>query len=183
MGGAIAFYFKFVDTAYSHAEFYADTGLVPAPVQPDLLGLFSYEAKPSHVVVMLTRGEPHGIVTTSHGWSDTIAIEIPAPSGGEHIDLNGPNIRIAFTSFDGRQFARIGEGGIKGYLDIEAVGQHRLDTRYDIVVDGVYPRFVPEHRHKGVVFRGQSTFRLRPRPTDQFGGDIWPPANREAATR
>ena len=73
-----------------------------------------------------------------------------------------------------RQFPRIGEGGIRGHLDIEPVGTRRIVANYDLVIDAVYPRFVPEHRHRDVVFRGQSTFRLRPRPTDSFGGNLWP---------
>jgi hypothetical protein len=183
VAGAVAFYYTFVDTAYSRAEFYADTGFVPVPTQPDSASLLTYGEKPRHVVLMVTRGEPHGIVTTDHGWSDTLRIEIPTPSGGEHIDLSGSDSRIAFSSFDGRQFPRIGEGGVKGHLDIESVGTRRIVASYDLVIDGVYPRFVPEHRHRDVVFRGRSTFRVRARPEGEFFGEVWPPMTREAATR
>ena len=182
-GGAVAFYYAFVDTAYSRAEYYAGTGLVSVSDQVDSAGLYSYANKPGHIVLMLTRGEPHGIVTSEHGWSETVSIELLEPSVGERVDLAGANVRIAFGSTKSNQLARIGEGGIKGHLGIEAVGTHQIVASYDLVIDGVYPRFVSEHRHHDVVFRGRSTFRLRPRPTDQFGGDIWPPTTREAATR
>src|SRR5437764_9986990 len=97
-GGAIAFYYKFVDTAYSRAEFYADTGLVSESARPDSAGLLTYGAKPGRVVLLLTRGEPHGIITTEHEWWETVAIEIPEPNGQGRIDLMNSNVRLALFS-------------------------------------------------------------------------------------
>ena len=174
IGGALAFYFTFVDTAYSRAEFYADTGLILVSAQADSTGLYAYGDKPGHVVLMLARGEPHGIVTYDHAWLETVSIEIPEPSAGERVSLGGANVQIAFGSTKLDQLARVGEGGIKGHLEIQSVGRDQIVASYDLVIDGVYPRFVPEHRHRDVVFRGRSTFRARPRPADQFAGELWP---------
>ena len=98
MGGAVASYYMFADTAYSRAKFYADTGLVPVSIRPDSGALYAYGNKHGHIVLMLTRGEPHGIVTYDHAWSETVSIEILEPSNGEHLDLAESNVQVAFGS-------------------------------------------------------------------------------------
>jgi hypothetical protein len=183
VGGAIAFYFKFVDTAYSRAEFYTETGLVPISASPDTAGRFALEPRPGRVVLLLTRGEPHGVITTEHHWWETVVIDIPEPTGPTPIDLASPDVRVGLFSYKWRQFPKIGAGGVRGRIEIESVRAERIVADYDLAIDGDYRRFVPEHRHHDVVFRGRLTFRLRPRIEGEFAGDVWPAAIPKAPAR
>jgi hypothetical protein len=176
--GSVAFYFKFVDTAYSRAEFYADTGIDPveSPHVPEA----RYVERPGHVVLSFTRGEPHGIITTEHAWQDQLVIEMPNPSKGQRIDVADGTVRLAFFSTKSRQVATIGTGGIRGFLQIESVEPDRVVATYDITVDGFYPRFIPEAQHHEDAFRGRSTFRRRPRPEGDRLSDLWPRRERQS---
>jgi hypothetical protein len=171
-GGSVAVYFKFIDTAYSRAEFYADTGIEPvsSPNVPES----RYVARPGHITLSFTRGEPHGIITTEHDWQDQVVVEIPSPGEGQRIELTDGGVHVAFVSTKWRQVAHIGAGGVRGYVQLDSVGPHRVVATYDIVVDGFYSRFIPEAQHHDDVFQGRSTFRLRPRPEEARLGDFWP---------
>jgi hypothetical protein len=177
-GAVVSCYYTFVDTAYSNAEFYPDTGFVavrqqeqPGPEQPDQI---RYEERPGRITLSLSRGEPHGTFTTEHGWWENLTIELPAPASGARIELTDPEVGISFWSYKLRQFPSIGEGGVRGYVLFDSVSSSRIVASYDIVVDGVYPRMMPEYRHRDVVFRGESTFRRRPRPDEELAGRVWP---------
>jgi hypothetical protein len=115
-------------------------------------------------------------MTTEHEWWENLAIELPAPTSGTRIDLTSPEVRTVFWSYNWRQFPAIGEGGTRGYVQFESVGPSRIVASYHIVIDGEYPRMVPEYRHRDVVFQGQSTFRRRPRPEGEHPGHVWPKA-------
>jgi hypothetical protein len=176
VGGAVAFYYKFVDTAYFETEFYRDSTIVPVQNTDGIREVY-YEERPGRVVLSMIRGEPHGIVTTEHDWWEGLAIEIPAPSPGQRVDLAEPDLRALFWSYDGRQFPTIGEGGIRGYLQFESVGSRRIVATYEIAIDGVYPR--RGNAHRDVVFSGRSTFHLAPRPGGAHGGHVWPPVTKQ----
>ena len=123
---------------------------------------------------MLTRGEPHGTFTTEHDWWEIVSVELPLPPEGTDVDLTGPGMHVGLNSYKWRQFPSIGAGGIRGDIRIDSVGKSKIAASYDIVIDCVYPRFVPEKQHREVVFRGRSTFRSRTRPEDRVVLDVWP---------
>ena len=161
VGGSIAFYYKFVDTAYSRAEFYTDTGVRPAPKDPGVIAGFEYDERLGRITLVLVRGEPHGVVTTYHGWLERLSIDIPRPSSGERIELDRPDVRLAFGANDGRRFGEVGDGGIRGSLTLESVDDRRIVAAYDVTVDACFRSpYQPCLTHKEVVFRGRSTFRL-----------------------
>src|SRR5436190_16051861 len=83
-GGGVAFYRTFVDTTYARAEFHPDTGLAPAPGQP---GFCLFPEREGHVTLVVARGEPHGIVTTSHGWTERLAVEVSEPVAGGRVEV------------------------------------------------------------------------------------------------
>jgi len=175
VGGSVAFYYKFVDTAYSRAEFYADTGVRPMPKDPGVIAGFKYEEKRGRITLALVRGEPHGIITTDHGWQEWLSIEIPRPSSGERIELNRPDVQLAFGANDGRRFGEVGDGGIRGFVQLESAGESRIVAVYEVTIDACYRHpYESCLRHQDVVFRGRYTFRLRLRPDDEFIGDLWP---------
>jgi hypothetical protein len=169
-GGAMAFYFKYVDTSYTHAFFFADTALkgdtslVQDPIRDRL------PATPGRVVLAVTRGERDGIglVTADHSWHEAILIDIPTPFGGEHIDLSDPDVRITFECHDRWEnvWTAIAIGGVRGHLDIKSVGASRISAEYEVIVDiEDWNSTMDQKRHRDVVFRGRSTFRERPRLT------------------
>jgi len=171
-GGGIAFYFTFVDTNYSKAELYEDTGLTSAEKTP---GFCLYVERAGRVTLAIERGEPHGIVTTAHGSIERVAVEMPRPSPGERVEVSGPEVRVYFLAFhDGRMHWTIGEGGVRGHLLIEEVTERRITASYEIVVAAYTERLLPEFRSREIAFRGQSTFRARPRPDGERLGDLWP---------
>jgi len=176
--GSVWFYFKFIDTRYFRAEFYSDTGISVPSNDPKTDGPIVYEEQEGKVTLVLTRGEPHGVMTTEHDWVESVSIEIPSPSRNARIDLGSPNVRTSLGSYKWRQFPSIGEGGVRGHIEIESADKRQITASYDIVIDGVYPRFVPEHQHREVVFRGRSTFRARPRPEGEHLGIVWPNGRR-----
>jgi hypothetical protein len=174
-GGAVVFHYEFVDTAYSQTEFYADTGIVALPREPGVIAESEYVERSGRIILCLSRGEPHGIITTSHGWDEHLSIEIPWPSKDEQIELDRSDVRLAFSAFDGRRFAEIGDGGVHGHVQIESADKRRIVATYVVTVDACFRSpYQPCSRHKDVVFRGQSTFRLRPRPEGMRLGDLWP---------
>src|SRR5262245_5238411 len=173
--GAVAFYYKLVDTAYFDAEFYSETGIGASPTEPGVIAMSAYEERSGRITLCLLRGEPHGIITTSHGWDQRLSIEIPWPSNGERIELDRSDVRMAFGAFDGRRFAEVGDGGVRGHIRIESADKHRVVATYDITVDACYRSpYQACSRHEDVVLSGQSKFRLRPRPEDVRVGDLWP---------
>jgi hypothetical protein len=172
IGGGAAFFHAFVDTEYSKAEFYADTELGPAAGDP---GWVRYEARPGRAVLAVERGEPHGIVTTYHGYIERVAVEIPTPAAGDRIDLAGPGARVYFVAYhDGRIPWAVGPGGVRGHLDIESASERRVAANYEVFVAGHTERLLPEYRDREFTFRGRATFQARPRPDDKRLGDLWP---------
>lgn len=172
VGGAVAFYFTFVDTAYSKAELYQDTGLSPDRVKA---GICFYEEKPGRVILALERGEPHGIITSFHGSIERIAVEMPRPVAGDRVDVTGPEIVVSFLAIlDGRIHWNIGQGGVRGHFLIESVSERRITASYEIVVDAYIERLLPEHRKREVVFQGKATFGAGSRPVGEHFGDLWP---------
>jgi hypothetical protein len=177
VGGLAAAYFTFIDTAYSRAVFYADAGLDPWRVDEGSIAGSVFVNRPGRITLALSRGEPHGIVTTYHGWNESLWIEIPRPSKDERIELDRPDARAAFGAVDGRHFAEVGDGGIRGNVQIVSADENRIVAVYDVTADACYRNpYQPCLRHEDVVFRGRSVFRLRSRPMDAVAGDIWPRA-------
>jgi len=180
--GSVGLYHKFIDTAYVESEFYADTGLATVPKQADTTQGIVYQDQPGRVTLVLRRGEPHGVITTEHDWWEIVTIDMPRPSPGQRIILDSADVRVLFFSYKFRQFPTIGDNGIRGHIDIDSVGQRRIMASYEIVIDAVYPRLVPESRHREVTFRGRSTFRAASRPDGAVGGQLWIPPNQSSRT-
>ncbi len=173
VGVGVGFYFKFVDTRYFEAEFYADTAIVPDN-QQGKPGNIVFQEQEGRLTVALKRGEPHGIITTEHEWWETIYIEVPPPSEGANVLLDQRDVRVAFFSYKLRQIPTVGQDGIRGYLKFESVSPRRIIASYDILIDGIYPRFNPESQHREIRFAGRSTFYKQVRPAGELGGEIWP---------
>jgi hypothetical protein len=165
--GAVALvYFVVLDTGYSSAAFYPDTGLGMEA------GSLAYFDKPGRTTLVLVRAEHESrLGFDDTGWREEINVDLPHPAAGDRIPVKGPDIRVAYAKIQplaGRW--TIGERGVYGSIEVEAVGPDRLTARYDIVVDACNDRFVPEARHREAVFRGRATFRSVPRPTDEPPG-------------
>jgi hypothetical protein len=180
----VVFYFKFVDTSYSRAEFYDNTGIVPAPIDTGAIGTSALIEQDGQITLHLSRGEPHATFSTYHGWNETIWIVIRRPASGERIQFASPEVKTAFSAFDSRHLADIGDGGVSGSLQVVSVNENRIVASYDVTVDACYRSpYQPCLRHKNVVFRGQSTFRLRPRPESAVLGDLWPRSSQTNAEK
>ena len=166
VGAAALFYFVVLDTSYSSAAFYPDTGLGMEA------GSLAYIDKPGRTTLVLVRGEHESrLGFDDTGWREEFNVDVPHPAAGDHIDMAGPDIRVAYAKIQplaGRW--TIGDRGMHGSIDVVAVGPDRLTARYDIIVDAYNDRFVPEGRHREVVFRGRATFRSVPRPTGEPPG-------------
>jgi hypothetical protein len=105
------------------------------------------------------------------GWREEINVDLPSPAAGEHVELSGPDIRVSYAkiqSLAGRW--TVGDRGVRGSIDVEAVGANRITAHYDIVVDAYNDRFVPEARHRDVAFRGRATFRASSPPAGEPPG-------------
>jgi hypothetical protein len=167
VGAAALFYFVVLDTSYSSAAFYADTGLGSEA------GTLTYIDKPGRATLVIVRGQHESrlLGDADTGWREEINVDLPSPGAGDHIDLSGPDIRVSYAKIQplaGRW--TIGDRGVRGSIDVEAVGPDRITAHYDIVVDAYNDRFVPEVRHRELVFRGRATFRSASRPAGEPPG-------------
>ena len=177
LGVAIAFYYQFVDNAYSTFDYHSDVALVSLSRAATGPATFGYEPQAGRCCLVLSRGEPHGVITTEHGWWETVTVEIPRPSEGSRYALEDKNVRVALSSYKLRQFPTIGNRGVKGHVMIESIRKRSIIASYEIEIDGDYPRFMTEYRHQSVIFRGQSTFHRSSVPIGSFPGTIWPDSN------
>lgn len=159
---------------YSTAVFYPDTAFRKDRERygwPEA----KYVEQSGRLTLMLARGEPHGIITTSHGWHDQIAINIPRPAEGDRIDLSSSATRIAFHSLhDGRLEWRFDDEGVKGHLLIESVRSQRITASFDIVVHVVTNDLLPQYSKSRIYFHGRETFRAKACPFENGAGWLWP---------
>ena len=157
---------------YSTAECHLDAGVVARADAPEFVPLFDVVERGDTAVLVLARGKPHGILDSSHGWRQVIAIEIPGPSAGR-TEIGGPGTRAAFYYFDGRHTWEVGDGGVRGWVAVKEVRGERVVADYDLTVDAVCADLPPEHRHREVEFRGRGRFAVKPRPSDAQPGVVW----------
>jgi hypothetical protein len=170
----IVVYFAFIDTGYSHTELHADTGVAAVLTDGRPSGFVTCPERPGCVTLVFARGDTGGPLATRPPWSERLVVQLPRPTAGDRVDLAGPGVRAAFGAFDGRQFAAVGPGGIRGEIRIEATGPDELVATCDVVVDAVYSQRLAADRNQEVAFRGRFTFRVRPRPDGAAPGHLWP---------
>lgn len=158
--------------SFASTEFFSDTGVEPNIESPQL---YQFVERPGRVTLAIVAGEPQGIISTYHGRLERVVVEMPVPVGGESIEVGGKDIKVAFiVVVDGRIVWKVGRGGVMGHINAEEVSERRITASYDITVAGHTERLQPGFQDLDFTFRGQAKFTKRPRPVDQYPGDIWP---------
>jgi hypothetical protein len=162
--------YVWLDTSYSTYAVHHDTAIGTKD------GSLVFREEKGRITLVLTRGEGESrLGFTDTGWREEVVVDVARTTSHDLIDLSGPGVRVCYRKF--RPFDsswEIGDGGVQGYVHILSGDANNVTVRYDIVIDAIYRRRVPEARHERAVFRGRSTFAATPRPTTEESGIVWP---------
>ncbi|KKL64283.1 hypothetical protein LCGC14_2166590 [marine sediment metagenome] len=115
-------------------------------------------------VLQWSRGLPHSTVTTGHGWSEQLTLELRALKAGTVIHLANDDVRVAYFSYLGR-FWNLRPGTAAGTLRIEAVSEDSVTASYDITLTGIDRRYGSNEEIQ-TSFKGARSFQRRARPKD-----------------
>ncbi len=165
--GIIDFLFLEDAEPYFITAYYEDTGIVPMENYP---GSLTYGPKKGHCTLVLRRGCPHSTITTGHGYSENLSIELQSRPDVGRIELRETPVKVAFSSYFVRTFWTLGQEGVSGYVDVHSVEEDQVLASYHILVDA---RDDYSNQNRSVVYSGESQFFIRkPRPTSEvIAGD------------
>ena len=114
-------------------------------------------------VLQWLRGCPHSTVTTAHGWSDTLTLELRALKVGTLIHLANDDVRVAYYSYQWRSFWNLRPGTAGGTLRIEAVSERSVTASYDITLTAIRHGY-GGNAERHVSFKGTRSFQRRAGP-------------------
>lgn len=155
---AVAYWVYSQPRTYAHFTLYSDTGLVWKD-HPMFRG-WGYGEKPGHQTLVIARGEDYTHQYTDWWHHEKLNIEFGSPLLVGRTDLATGQAKLGYWYAAWMSPSRgIEKQGVRGWIDIEAVGEAGVVASYDITVaTGV--RGEP----RDVQFRGRSTFKQQPRP-------------------
>ena len=128
------------------------------------------EESSDRTVLQWLRGRPHSTVTSAHGWSETLTLELRAPKAGTVIFLADDDVRVAYFSRWMQSFWNLRPGTAAGTLRIEAVSESSMTVSYGITLTGIAPHY-GGYKERQVSFNGTRSFQRRARDPGAPIGD------------
>lgn len=128
------------------------------------------EESSDRTVLQWHRGRPHSTVTSAHGWSETLTLELRTPKVGTVIFLADDDVRVAYFSRWGRSFWSLRPGTAAGTLRIEAVSESSMTVSYGITLTGIAP-YYGGYEERQVSFNGTRSFQRRAQDPGARVGD------------
>ena len=148
----------FVEQAkpFDEAYWLPDVAIIPwgAPDSWNLGGT------PGRHILQLHRGHTASTVTTGHGWSETVTMELGDLQPGDVVDLADERVRVSFLCLDGYSGWDLKPGSARGALHIKAISDEGVAVSYDLTLTALNtPVLDGETYEKEVTFKGDRLFR------------------------